>query len=140
MGRTRTYSGNYDCTSPQLYDFFNVKITNRRYADYEKIAKAIGANLAGTSYSVSRYKFNGDNNNDAIRYDLVKNIMHRKRTRYDYYSCCERKIFAFLDENNIAYSGKLFVKYPPCRECTISILHHLILQGKLFSMFVGLPI
>ena len=136
---TIAFSGNYDCTPPELYDFFGVKITNRRYADYEKIAKAIGANLAGTSCSVSRYKFGGNKNNDTVRYDLVNNIMHRKRTRDDYYSCCERKIFAFLDDNNGVYSGKLFVKYPPCQECSISILHHLTLQGKLFSMFVGFP-
>ena len=136
---TIAFSGNYDCTPPQLYDFFNVKITNRRYADYEKIARAIGAKLAGTSYSVSRYKFSGSKNNDAVRYDLIKDIMHRGKSNDDYYSCCERKIFAFLDENDGVYSGKMFVKYPPCQECSISILHHLTLQGKLFLMFVGLP-
>lgn len=137
---TIAFSGHYDCIDDKLYSFFGVlKDGNKRYRDYQKIATAIGANLAGTIYSVSRYKFAGDKNNDAVRYDLVKDIMHRGKFNDDYYSCCERKIFAFLDDNNGVYSGKLFVKYPPCQECSISILHHLTLQGNLFSMFVGLP-
>ena len=137
---TIAFSGHYDCIDDKLYSFFGVlKNRNKRYRDYQKIATAIGANLAGTTYSVSRYKFAVDKNNDAVRYDLVKDIMHRGKFNDDYYSCCERKIFAFLNDHNGVYSGKLFVKYPPCKECYISILHHLTLQGKLFSMFVGLP-
>ena len=137
---TVAFSGHYDCESEDLYAFFDVKDQNKRYEDYLKIANAIGAELAGTSKSVSRYAFGGDKNNMAVRYGYIKEVLSRSKRDDDYYSCCERKIFAFLDDNKGVYSGKLFVKYPPCQECTISILHHLILQGKLFSMFVGLPI
>lgn len=134
---TVAFSGHRDCIDDNLYTFFGVlKQGNKKYRDYEKIAKAIGANLAGTTYSVSRYDFSHPD----IRHDLIKDIMHIGRTTNDYYSCCERKIFAYLDNRDaFVYSGKLFIKSVPCQECLISILHHLTLQGKLFSMSVGLP-
>ena len=137
---TIAFSGYYDCISDDLYNYFGVKNENRRYEDYRKIADAIGAQLAGTSYSVSRYMLTGANTTTVERYDPIEDIMNRCKTDSDYYSCCERKIFAFLDNRDgLVYSGKLFVKYFPCEECAFSILHHITLQGKLFSMFVGLP-
>ena len=135
---TVAFSGHRDCIDDNLYTFFGVlKQGNKKYRDYEKIAKAIGANLAGTTYSVSRYDFSHPD----IRRDPITSIMHRSKTDDDYYSCCERKIFAYLDNRDaFVYSGKLFIKSVPCQECLVSIFHHVTLQGKLFSLFVGLPI
>lgn len=137
---TIAFSGHYDCLSEDLYAFFNIKDKNKRLEDYLKIAKAIGAELAPTSNSVSRYDFGGNNNNTVVQYDSVKEIMCRGKIDSDYYSCCERKIFAYLvNKKDFIYSGKMFVKYPPCRECMLAILYHLTMQGKRFSVLVGLP-
>ena len=137
---TVAFSGYYDCISTELYDFFDVEDKNRRYADYEKIADAIGAKLAGTTEFVSRYDFIDNKHKDLVRHSCIKHIIGKNKTQDNYYSCCERKIFAFLDNGvESVYGGKLFVKYLPCNECSLAIMHHVILQEKHFSMFVGLP-
>lgn len=138
---TVAFSGHHDCIGDDLYKFFVVSEKNRHYADYEKIAKAIGANLAGTSYYISRYRIVDTEDCKVERYDLVKDIMYREKQKDDHYSCCERKIFAYLDNrDSFVYSGKLFVKYSPCRECSLSILYHVVNKEKIFMMKVGLPI
>lgn len=135
---TVAFSGNRDCVNQKIADFFNIK--HDMYNDYLKIAKSIGANLAATTYCVSRYDYVGDVKKCLIRHDCVKiAIQNNKKDKY--YSCCERKIFAFLDNRDkYVYSGKLFVKYPPCSECSLAILYHLVHKEKLFMMKIGLPI
>lgn len=141
MGKELTvaFSGQYDCMCKMVASFF--KFPQDRYGDYLKIANAIGAHLAGTSCHVSRYKFDEKKQGNIIRYErLQKQLGVGKTVTKNYYSCCERKIFAFLDNRDGGvYGGKLFVKYSPCRDCFASILYHITMHGKQFSMFIGLP-
>ena len=130
-----------ECTIKDNLILIYGEATTKANLDYEKIAKSIGANLAGTTNFVSRYNFLGGNNENIIRYDQIKDVMCLGKMDKDNWSCCERKIFAFLDKRDKSvYSGKLFVKYSPCKECSLSILYHVVNNEKIFKMQVGLPI
>lgn len=93
--------------------------------------------MAILTCSVSRYRFS----NQAERYLSLKEIIDNNLSRdNERHSCCERKIFAYLEDcNEKVYSGKLFVKYPPCEECQPAIFYHILNKGKEFAMKVGLP-
>lgn len=69
--------------------------------------------------------------------EIIDNNLSKDNERL---SCCERKIFAYLEDcNEKVYSGKLFVKYPPCEECQPAIFYHILNKGNELSMEVGLP-
>lgn len=133
--KTIAFSGFLDSDCPLINGYFNVKKNDLK--NYKKIADAIGARLATLNFKVSRYAFNSQ----AVRYlpleELIMNDLDRSKENH---SCCERKIFSCLeDDNETVYSGKLFVKYAPCIECQAAIFYHIINKGKTFSMYVGLP-
>lgn len=113
---------------------------NPTLKNYYEIANAIGASLANLNCTVSRYDINYKN--QIIRYYSLNELMRKKINKDNglYHSCCERKIFAYLEDcNETVESGKLFVKYAPCRDCWAAILYHILNKGQEFSMEVGLP-
>lgn len=133
---TIAFSGFLDLECGAIKSLKGVKKNNLSH--YEKIAQVIGAKLAKLDCSVSRYRFD---NRQVERYCSLKEIIENK---YDIsnekHSCCERKIFTYLeDQDEKVYSGKLFVKYSPCEECKAAIFYHVLDKGKEFSMEIGLP-
>ena len=132
---TIAFSGFQDAKCNAIKKFIGVK--NSFLSEYKEIANAINANLAILTCSVSRYRFS----NQAERYLSLKEIIDNNLSRdNERHSCCERKIFAYLEDyNEKVYSGKLFVKYPPCEECQPAIFYHILNKGQEFSMEVGLP-
>ena len=136
------FSGHYDTDDVAIQNFFGVKPSNVQLKKYEQIAENINATLATTISGVSRYGLVKGKEKVVVRFEPLHQKLKflQNPDSVDYYSCCERKIFARLEnDQECVYSGKLFVKYAPCEECTMSILYHIINKGKEFSMVVGLP-
>lgn len=134
---TIAFSGFKDIRCDKIKNYIGVKKSD--LLNYEKIAQSIGAQLANTTCSVSRYKFK---KKQAKRYNLLKEIVHKglNKSKVESHSCCERKIFAYLEDcEETVYGGKLFVKYEPCIQCKAAIFYHILNKGNSFSMSIGLP-
>lgn len=133
---TIAFSGFKDLECDKIKKYIGVR--KNYLSHYEKIAQSIGAQLAITTCAVSRYIFN----DQAERYNSLKEIVHKglDRKNFERHSCCERKIFTWLEDRDEAvYSGKLFVKYEPCIQCQAAIFYHILNKGNSFSMSIGLP-
>lgn len=130
------FSGTSDCECEMILSKLTENVNSNFLKNLTTISKKIGAILATTKCNVSRYKIYS---NKIVRYDRVIDFINRGEKKASYVSCCERKIFAEIeDANETVKSGCLYVKFSPCHECTLAIVYHILNKGNQIKIRVGL--
>lgn len=133
------FSGGKDCNCIKLLNSFK-NLNNKFYNDLLKLTDAIHVELATTSCNVSRYRLSTNQKQNVIRFDSINDLKVLGRKKVDYHSCCERKIFAHLeDENEVVNSGELYINKFPCDECSLAMLYHIIFKGNTVKLEVTKP-
>ena len=123
-----SFSGCLDVLDQDIKKYFSETITDWAPADNfielaETIAKEQGAELVLLTKEVSTYSVR--KKRIVVRDSSLGDVI-KKGTLKDcreFYSCCERKLYTFLDKNRV--NGILFVKYHLCEQCQRGFFYEL---------------
>lgn len=123
--RLLSFSGFLDCTDPDTLNLLGESKKDELLSIFQQIADGVNAKYIPFCYQVVentfRYQLNEVLDFDppiSMRWEISQKMFQKKS-----YSCCERKLLAWLKCQSIQpESAKLIIKFEPCVSCLGALL------------------
>lgn len=138
-------SGPFDITDCTIEAYFGYNASKKRSNNdlMDKIKNIIladpvlhNSNYANLNPLTKRYPYASSSsipsNGETIR-DAIKRKIDKNEIQTDY-SCCERKIFSFINTNDLGQCY-MFARHKPCQKCIPAIKEFLQIPGRQMRIF-----